>query len=145
MPRKPTPRPTDDVRIGGIFDTIADAAEAVVSVVYPAAAPIAAAEHKLRTGSDLNAKEAKAATTAATQLGKAVAQNVQDQVAAGTGPAVESVESDHDVIRDHPPRDPAPAATYELTANRKPSGSSSSNGLLLVGGIALLLLLAGDL
>jgi hypothetical protein len=161
MPTKrppPVPR-RDDAHVGGILDdigdafqaggkyiydhgdTIADIAETVVSVAYPAAAPIAAAEHKLRTGIEMNMKEAKDATKAATAIGQAVKEHVADKAAAGDPEAAAALAA----APSSPTRSRSSSAQYQLAVDKSEPSSSSSSGLLLVAGLGLLLLLAGEL
>ncbi|HUH20315.1 MAG TPA: hypothetical protein VLZ09_00475 [Gaiellaceae bacterium] len=66
---------TDDLADAGkwILNNVVPIAEVVVPVIAPEAAPIVAAEHALRTGQSLSHDQAKAATVAATKVGKAVA------------------------------------------------------------------------
>lgn len=56
-----------------IKDNALPIAEVVVPAIAPYTAPIFAAEHAIRTGQLLNHDQAKAATTAATKIGTAVA------------------------------------------------------------------------
>lgn len=167
MPTKrppPVPR-RDDAHVGGILDdigdafqaggkyiydhgdTIADIAETVVSVAYPAAAPIAAAEHKLRTGIEMNMKEAKDATKAATAIGQAVKEHVADKAAAGDPEAAAALAAapSSPSSPSSPTRSRSSSAQYQLAVDKSEPSSSSSSGLLLVAGLGLLLLLAGEL
>jgi hypothetical protein len=119
-------------------DTLANIAEVAVTAIAPAAAPIVAAEHAIRTGKALDFGQAKAATTAATSVGKAVA-------------ATQGVTPDHDVIRDVAPPEVHAFATEQAAIQRATAelpdpdasaakGKSSSGNTLLVVGLGLGLL-----
>jgi hypothetical protein len=125
-------------RMGGVLDdvekfvtdTVLPIAEKVVPLVAPQAAPIVAAEHALRTGKPLDYDSAKAATTAATDLGKQVA-------------ATQGVSSTVQAEQSEPPELKAARVDME-TAKRqrdRAEASKTTTYLLIAAGIGLLLLL----
>ncbi len=117
---------TDDV--GDVLKKALPIVEAVLPAIAPQAAPIVAAERALRAGIGLDFGEAKKATTAATNIGKAVA--------ASQGVETNSTSSTSSTLK--MTAEPSTSSTTSKLSVAEPKTATSNSMLWLVGAVGLL-------